>query len=152
MTLVESLTRQSLAPAALGVVHAVYRETDGNPFFVEALLRHLAETGAVYIDDDGRWVPRADLDEAGLPESVREVVGRRVARLGEACQRALNVAAVIGQEFDLETVVRRAGRAGRRRARRAGDGRARRSGVDRRRRDDSRSRTSSMATTLYSGL
>src|SRR5205823_3284921 len=103
--LVESLTRQALEPQARGLVHAVYRETDGNPFFVEALLRHLAETGAVYIDEDGRWVPRADLDEAGLPDSVREVIGRRVARLGELCRRVLTVAAVIGQEFDLETVV-----------------------------------------------
>jgi predicted ATPase/DNA-binding SARP family transcriptional activator len=105
VTLVESLTRQALDRDALGVVHAVYRETDGNPFFVEALLRHLAETGAVYIDEDGRWMPRADLDEAGLPESIREVIGRRVVRLGKQCERLLMVAAVIGQEFDLGTVV-----------------------------------------------
>ena len=109
VTLVESMARQALIPEALGVVHAVYRETDGNPFFVEALLRHLAETGAVFIDEDGRWMPRADLDEAGLPDSVREVVGRRVARLGKQCQRVLTVAAVIGQEFDLATVASAAG-------------------------------------------
>jgi predicted ATPase/DNA-binding SARP family transcriptional activator len=109
VSLVESMARQALLPEALGVVHAVYRETDGNPFFVEELLRHLAETGAVYIDENGRWTPGAGLDEAGLPDSVREVVGRRVARLGKQCQRVLTVAAVIGQEFDLETVSAAAG-------------------------------------------
>lgn len=104
VALVQGASGQPLGGEAVALVHAVCRETDGNPFFVEALLRHLAETGAVYLDDDGQWVPHAELDEAGLPESVREVVGHRVARLGETCQRVLNVAAVIGQEFDLETV------------------------------------------------
>ncbi len=104
VTLIRGASGQPLGDDAVGLIHAVCRETDGNPFFVEALLRHLAETGAVYLDDDGQWVPKADLGEAGLPESIREVVGHRVARLGEMCQRTLNVAAVIGQEFDLATI------------------------------------------------
>jgi DNA-binding SARP family transcriptional activator len=104
VALVQGASGQSLGDDAVALIHAVCRETDGNPFFVEALLRHLAETGAVYLDDDGQWVPHADLDEAGLPESVREVIGSRVARLGEMCKRTLNVAAVIGQEFDLATL------------------------------------------------
>ena len=47
----------------VGLAHAVYRETDGNPFFVSEVLRHLAETGAIYQDADrsvgGRGRPRA---------------------------------------------------------------------------------------------
>lgn len=104
VALVQGASGQPLGDDGVALVHAVCRETDGNPFFVEALLRHLAETGAVYLDDDGKWVPHADLDEAGLPDSVREVIGRRVARLGKECLRTLNMAAVIGQEFDLATL------------------------------------------------
>ena len=44
-----------------GLAHAIYRETDGNPFFVSEVLRNLVETGAIYQDADGRWVA------AGLP-------------------------------------------------------------------------------------
>lgn len=103
--LVEGLTGQPLGPDAVGFVHALRRETDGNPFFTTELLRHLAETGAVYLDDAGRWVPRAELDDAGLPDSVREVVGRRIRNLGEGVEQVLRAAAVIGQEFDLPTLV-----------------------------------------------
>ena len=78
--MVERTIGNRLAPATADLACAVRRETDGNPFFATELLRHLAETGAVYLDPDGHWMPRAELADAGLPESVREVVGRRVAR------------------------------------------------------------------------
>ena len=40
-------------------------ETDGNPFFVGEMLRHLAETGAIYQDDDGRWSLRGRWPSSG---------------------------------------------------------------------------------------
>ena len=70
---------------------ALLAETDGNPFFVGEMLRHLAETGAIYQDEHGRWVASPDLRTSGLPISIREVIGRRVARLG-APTRACAVA------------------------------------------------------------
>jgi tetratricopeptide (TPR) repeat protein len=79
----------------------LHRETDGNPFFVAELLRHLLESGAVVRQEDGRWVLSDDADRLGLPESVREVVGRRVQRLGEQARRTLAAAAVIGRDFEL---------------------------------------------------
>ena len=42
----------------MGLAQAVYRETDGNPFFVSEVLRHLSETGAIYQDATGRWMAR----------------------------------------------------------------------------------------------
>ena len=66
------------------LAHAVRQETEGNPFFATELLRHLGETGLVYQDETGRWVASEDLYEKGLPQSVREVVGQRVDRLGES--------------------------------------------------------------------
>jgi class 3 adenylate cyclase len=77
----------------------VWLETEGNPFFVAELLRHLTETGAVE-RRDGRWVVTAPLEELGIPEGVRDVVSRRLSRLSDAANRALAVASVVGLEFE----------------------------------------------------
>jgi class 3 adenylate cyclase len=45
-----------LDDAGTGLALAVYRETDGNPFFVSEVLRHLVDTGSIYPDAVGRWV------------------------------------------------------------------------------------------------
>jgi predicted ATPase/DNA-binding SARP family transcriptional activator len=102
VALVEAASGQELEGAELELVHAVYGETDGNPFFAWELMRHLIDTGAVTRDDAGRWTVQADLDPAALPDSVREVIGRRVARLGDDVQQTLTLAAVLGREFELE--------------------------------------------------
>ncbi|RJP20710.1 MAG: hypothetical protein C4520_11175 [Candidatus Abyssobacteria bacterium SURF_5] len=86
-------------PAAF--VQAVFEETEGNPFFVEELFKHLAEEGKLF-DAEGRW--RADLriDELNVPESVRLVVGHRLARVSDQCRRALTAGAIIGRGFGFE--------------------------------------------------
>ena len=88
----------------VGLAHAMRRETDGNPFFTAEILRHLGETGGIVLGDDGRWTVADNLDEIGLPTSVRDVVGRRVERLGEEALRVLCLAAVIGREFDVSVL------------------------------------------------
>ncbi len=77
-------------------------ETDGNPFFVGEILRGLSESGALVFDEaSGRW--SVDRSTAiALPESVREVIERRVERLGSEALEVLTQAAVIGRMFDLE--------------------------------------------------
>ena len=90
----------------MGLAHAVYRETDGNPFFVSEMLRHLSETGAIYQDATGRWVAEDSLEQMALPDSVREVIGARVGRLGQDAERVLSLAAVIGRDFDLDLLAR----------------------------------------------
>ena len=75
--------------------HAILRETEGNPFFVEETLRHLAETGSYY-RREGRWVTDAkSISELGIPEGVRDVIGRRLSRLSETTNRVLAAAAVL---------------------------------------------------------
>ena len=83
-----------------GMLHT---ETEGNPFFVGEVLRHLTETGAI-VQVDGRWTTDASLADVGIPEGVREVVGRRLSRLSEALNSALAIAAVVGPVFDLATI------------------------------------------------
>ncbi len=104
--LVAATGRQELDDAGVALAHALYRETDGNPFFVSEVLRHFVETGALYQDDAGRWVSDLSVDEVQLPDSVREVIGARVGRLDPAAARVVAIAAVIGRDFDLELLAR----------------------------------------------
>jgi hypothetical protein len=82
---------------------AIHDETDGNPFFVREVLRHLVETGGV-AEKDGRWGPTVDIDRLGIPEGVRDVVGRRLSRLSDRANEALTAAAVIGTTFEVAVV------------------------------------------------
>jgi class 3 adenylate cyclase/tetratricopeptide (TPR) repeat protein len=82
------------------VAHAVWAETEGNPFFIGEVLRHLVESHAVF-QRDGRWVTAGDGTAIGIPEGVRDVIGRRLSRLPAAANDVLSVAAVIGRDFDV---------------------------------------------------
>jgi class 3 adenylate cyclase/tetratricopeptide (TPR) repeat protein len=80
----------------------IAQETDGNPFFVAEILRSLLEAGALVLDESTR---RWSVDRAGgitLPESVREVIERRVERLDPQAAEVLRQAAVIGRVFNVE--------------------------------------------------
>jgi DNA-binding SARP family transcriptional activator len=105
----EAASGQDLDEAGVGLAHAVFRETDGNPFFVSEVLRHLSETGAIYREVNGRWVVGDTLEHMDLPDSVREVIGGRVVRLGKIAERVLGLAAVIGRDFDLDVLSRTTG-------------------------------------------
>ncbi len=82
---------------------ALHAETEGNPFFVEEIVRHLAEAG-VRADLAGAH----ELERFGLPEGVKDVIARRLDRLDAKAIEWLRVAAVIGRDIDealLERVV-----------------------------------------------
>jgi len=85
---------------------AIHRQTEGNPLFVQEVLRYLVEEGVV-IREGGRYL-LADAG-AGIPEGLRDVVGRRLSRLSERANQVLSVAAVIGREFRMDVLQRVAG-------------------------------------------
>jgi class 3 adenylate cyclase/tetratricopeptide (TPR) repeat protein len=87
----------------LDLARVVHAETEGNPFFVDQILRHLAESGAV-VRRHGRWERGAAADTTGIPEGVREVIGRRLARLSDESNAVLEAAAVLGRDFNLDLV------------------------------------------------
>jgi len=98
----EAAAGHRLDDAGVGLAHQLYRETDGNPFFVSEVLRHLSESGAIYQDPaTGRWVAAED-EQLTLPHSVRSVIGTRVSRLGAAATKILTIASVIGRDFDVD--------------------------------------------------
>ncbi len=104
--IMERAAGHELDEAGRGLAKELLRESDGNPFYTAELLRHLLESGGVYRQEGGAWTVRGPLSELGLPESVREVVGRRVERLGEETRKALSIAAVIGRDFDVDLLLR----------------------------------------------
>lgn len=100
---VEAASGEALDDVGTAWALAIHHHTEGNPFFVGQMLRHLSESGGV-VRADGHWRPTVPLDQLGIPEGIREVVGRRLARLSDGANQMLIVAAVAGRQFDLATL------------------------------------------------
>jgi len=86
-------------PEAL--VSLIYSNTEGNPFFVEELFRHLFERGRL-TDTDGEFRQDLHLIEVDIPQNLRLVIGRRLARLSRETRKMLDTAAIIGRSFTFE--------------------------------------------------
>jgi DNA-binding SARP family transcriptional activator/Tfp pilus assembly protein PilF len=102
-----------LAAAAPLFEKRLYQETQGNPLFVLETLRALQDEGFLYRDDAGEWSTpwdetTVDYAELPLPTGVYQVIDRRLARLEDGERAALNVAAVLGSDFDF-TLLTQAG-------------------------------------------
>jgi hypothetical protein len=103
--LIESASQQELDDAARALAAAVHAETEGNPFFVGELLRHLIENGDL-VHDGQRWVGATSVDDMTIPDGIREVVGRRLSRLSPEANDVLAWAAVLGREVRLDVLAR----------------------------------------------
>ena len=79
---------------------AVHRETEGNPFFVEEVLKALIERGSVR-RESGRWT-RCDVDELLIPQSVKEAIGHRLDRVSQECNELLRLGAILGKVFTFD--------------------------------------------------
>ncbi|MBW2420818.1 MAG: protein kinase [Deltaproteobacteria bacterium] len=109
-TLLESAADHELDAGGVAFAQAIQRETEGNPFFIEEIVRHLLESEKIYRSEEGRWVSdAASIDDLGIPEGVREVIGRRLSILSDPCNTALSHASVLGREFDFEVLERMTG-------------------------------------------
>jgi tetratricopeptide (TPR) repeat protein len=99
--MLESITRESVP---WGLAEAVHRQTEGNPLFVQEVIRYLVEEGLI-TRKEGRWRPTRDTPlEMSIPEGLRDVIGKRLSLLSPECNKLLAVASVIGREFALETL------------------------------------------------
>ena len=91
-------------PASKEFVDLIFDETEGNPYFTEEVLAHLAESGAMHEDAHGDWVNTVPVADVGVPEGIRDALGRRLSRLPVETNEVLAVAAVVGREFDVGVV------------------------------------------------
>src|SRR5262249_18930809 len=81
------------------LVEAIFGESEGNPLFVGEIVRLLEAEGRLN-------EPSLEL---AIPRSVKDVIGRRLRRLSDACNRMLVFASVLGREFDLDALARVSG-------------------------------------------
>jgi class 3 adenylate cyclase/tetratricopeptide (TPR) repeat protein len=105
IALVTAAAGHDLDAAQMEVARAIGRETEGSPLFIGEILRNLTESGAVYRDGE-RLAFRGDIVSLGIPEGVKDAIGRRLSRLSESTNRVLSLASVIGGEFDLDLLTR----------------------------------------------
>jgi class 3 adenylate cyclase/tetratricopeptide (TPR) repeat protein len=80
------------------LVDAIHSRTEGNPFFVEELYKHLNERGRLF-DSSGKFRSGFKPGDLDVPQSVRLVIQRRLARLDDETRKMLDTAAVIGRSF-----------------------------------------------------
>src|SRR3984893_15021957 len=90
---------QRQAPESL--LSAIFEESQGYPFFVEEVYRHLIEEGKVF-DAAGEFRTGITIDESDVPENVRLIISRRLERLDKNEKRALTAGAVIGRSFSFQ--------------------------------------------------
>ena len=83
-------------------VKAIYRETEGNPLFVEEILKHLVEEGDLVLQS-GQWVSKGGaLPQLDIPEGIRDIVRRRLSRLSDDCRSLLTLASAMTSGFSFE--------------------------------------------------
>jgi DNA-binding SARP family transcriptional activator len=86
------------------LAHTLEAGTNGNPFFITELVRSLLETGEL-VAREGRLRLSGGVEvSAHLPISISDTLARRMHRMRDDVQRCLGVAAVVGEEFELELV------------------------------------------------
>lgn len=93
--LVEAALGQTAAPQAMD---ALFSAAAGNPFFTEEVVRHLVEQGRDLTD------PQTAVGDWEIPEGVRQVIARRLGRLGEEAGQVLAYSSVLGRDLSLSKV------------------------------------------------
>ena len=94
--LIDAMRAEPLSDEVVGAIH---RQTEGNPFFVNEIGRHLSESFGLM---DGDSLPRV----IKIPEGIRDVVSERLSRLSERCGQILEAASVLGRTFAQPTLER----------------------------------------------
>ena len=96
------LTIESLADDTRDSILA---RAEGNPFFVEEVIRMLIDRGAI-VRDGERWVATDKVAEVEIPETLHGLLLARIDRLPQASKRTLRVASVIGRQFGVTILER----------------------------------------------
>jgi tetratricopeptide (TPR) repeat protein len=82
---------------------AIFRETEGNPFFIEEVVKALIDSGQIY-RENMEW-QRKEVADLAIPQSIREAIGRRLNRLSSESIAVLQYAAVLGKVFNFQELM-----------------------------------------------
>lgn len=82
----------------------IYLATEGNPYFVKELVHSLLESQKLIQDETGNWVlaEDADISAEALPETVQQIIEKRIEGLSKELHEVLAIASVIGKSFDFK--------------------------------------------------
>jgi class 3 adenylate cyclase/tetratricopeptide (TPR) repeat protein len=95
-------------PSLDGLDEPIHERTDGNPFFIEEIVRELAECG--YLEGErGAYRLARPIEDAGVPATVQAVLAARIDRLAHDAKQLLQVASVLGKEVSGEALGMAAG-------------------------------------------
>ena len=90
-------------PSLDGLGELVHARAQGNPFFVEEIVRELAEAG--YLEGErGSYTLARPVEDTGVPATVQAVLSARIDRLSPDAKRLLQVASVVGKELDVRAL------------------------------------------------
>jgi predicted ATPase len=82
---------------------AILKRSEGNPFFVEEVIRMLIERGAISQQGD-RWVANETITSVQIPETLHGLLLARIDQLPDTAKRSLRVASVIGRQFPVRVL------------------------------------------------
>ncbi|MGD2077396.1 MAG: protein kinase, partial [Chloroflexota bacterium] len=85
------------ADVPMELARPIFRETEGNPFFVAEVCKSLVESGAL-VHEDGRWLG-PDPENLAIPQAVQVAIQMRLAHLSPAALEMLRTAALLGRHF-----------------------------------------------------
>jgi class 3 adenylate cyclase/tetratricopeptide (TPR) repeat protein len=95
-------------PSLDGLDEPIHERTSGNPFFIEEIVRELAESG--YLEGErGGYRLAKPIEGAGVPVTVQAVLAARIDRLDTDAKHLLQVASVLGKEVSEEALMMSAG-------------------------------------------
>jgi len=95
-------------PSLDGIDEPIHERTGGNPFFIEEIVRELAESGHLQ-GERGAYRLAKPIEDAGVPVTVQAVLAARIDRLDPAAKHLLQVASVVGKEVSGEALSMTAG-------------------------------------------
>ncbi|MGH6909423.1 MAG: ATP-binding protein, partial [Phenylobacterium sp.] len=87
------------------LVSLIFAETEGNPFFVEELYRHLDESQKLFAPD-GYFRSGISIADTDVPRGIRLVIEHRLAKVSETCRRLLTAGAVAGRVVSYDLLAR----------------------------------------------
>jgi DNA-binding CsgD family transcriptional regulator len=99
--LLTAYAHMGLSPA---LAEALHHQTEGNPLFIQEIVRYLLEGNQPLDRGDIKRPVRERSAESPIPSSLRDVIGKRLSHLSPDSARLLALAAVVGPEFRLETL------------------------------------------------
>jgi predicted ATPase len=85
--------------------NTILKKAEGNPFFVEEVIRMLIDQGAI-VQKNGDWVAVKEIESVEIPDNLQGLLLARIDRLPHNAKHTLRVAAVIGRQFPRKVLAR----------------------------------------------